>query len=117
MSRKEVEVKERFRPAPAYLRASRHGARYRGYARFYGLYETMRGNKKRFSFSVRVNPRLTNAEKYRYIVIVCNELLNKEIPEHRQGDVFSSFRELLFRTDWFRVRKLIDYKAGVVYER
>jgi hypothetical protein len=116
MSRRE-EVRERFRPAPPYLRASRNRARYREYARFYGLYVNRAGKRNRFSFSVRVNPRLTNAEKYRYYVSVCNALLSEEIPEHRQGDIFDSFRELLWRTNWFRVRRLVEYKAGAVYER
>lgn len=106
-----------FRTVPSSLRRLRYGARYREYARFYGLYINRIGKRKRFSYSVRISPRLSNRRKYRYIVIVCNALLNKEIPEHRQGEVFYSFRELLHETRWVRVRRLLEYHAGVEYER
>ncbi|MEM2111349.1 MAG: hypothetical protein QXX08_05675 [Candidatus Bathyarchaeia archaeon] len=107
----------RFRPVTLALRWLRSGARYREYARFYGSYVTITGKIKRFSFSVKVNPRLNNRVKYRRIVTVCNSLLDKMIPEHKQGDIFNTFAELLYRTRWFRVRRLRNYQAGMVYER
>jgi hypothetical protein len=103
-------------PTPRYLRALRPTVRHREYARFYGLYETMDGKRKRFSFGVKISPKLTNRQLYSLIVATCNNLLDKRIPEHRAGEFFPSFRDL-FRTRWIRVRKLLRYQAGVHYER
>jgi hypothetical protein len=105
-----------FRKVPIYLQAIRPAIRHREYARFYGLYETMDGKRKRFSFGVKISPKLTNRQLYSLIVITCNNLLDKRVPEHRAGEFFPSFRDL-FRTRWIRVRKLLRYQAGVHYER
>ena len=114
---RKTSRRKNFRPAPIALKRTRRGALYRAWARFYGLYKTMIGKKKRFSFSIRISPKLSNQAVHRYIVIVCNALLNKEIPVHRMGDVFHSFRELIHKTEWVEVRKLLNYHAGVIYER
>lgn len=106
----------RYRALPSSLRQMRRGARHREYARFYGLYVSMTGKRKRFSFQVKFNRRLTGKWKYRLIVTTVNALKDEEIPRHRQGEVFTSFGKL-FGTTWVKVRKLIRYEAGVVYER
>lgn len=110
----------KFRPVPLRLKQTRYGARHREFARFYALYLTMTKKRKRASFSVKINPRLSGKQKQRYIIMVINALndeTNPAIPVHRQGDVFSSFPELLEATPWIRIRKLLKYKAGVTYER
>jgi len=105
-----------FRPVPRSLVRLRQRARYREYARFYGNYTSMTGKRKRFSFSVRISPRLSNRAKYEFMVETCNALKDRMVPEHTLGEVFSSFGELLDRTVWFRIRRLRNYKAGVIYE-
>lgn len=110
-------MSKEFRPAPLSLRQLRYGVRYNEYARFYGNYVSMTGKRKRFSFQIRVSPRLSGRQKYRLIVRTCNALLDNTIPQHRQGEVFDNFGDLLKRTKWFRVRKLRQYEAGMVYER
>ena len=110
--------KERkFRPLPSDLRAMRYGARYDVYARVYALYETTTGKRKRASFQVYKNPRMSNKTFGQAIRVVIRNILDKRIPVHKQGEVFSSFNELLRRTKWVRVRKILRYKAGAIYER
>lgn len=109
-------LKRKFRPNP--YRRSRGRVRFEGgLARFYGLYMTNDGRKKRFSFSVR-------AERYRakvlhkLFVVTVNALkYQRKVPEHKAGHVFNSFHELLKGTQWFAVRKILSYKAEMVYER
>ena len=108
-------TRSRLRPHPSHLRISR--GQYKEYARFYGTYRSTTGKTKRFSYAVRVNPRLSRAVKYRLMVVMVNALLNKNVPQHRQGQVFPNFHELLLYTPWFRVRKLLQYKAGMHYVR
>ena len=87
------------------------------YARFYGLYVNKKGETKRFSFQVRINPRYSNKLVGRLVRVVCNMLLDKNIPEHRMGQIFPSFWNLIKNARWIRVEKLLDYKAGVQYVR
>jgi len=105
-----------FRPVPRDLRRLRRRARIREYARFYGNYTSMTGKRKRFSFSIRISPRISNRAKYEFMVETCNALKDKQVPEHTLGEVFSSFGELLDGTVWFRIRRLRNYRAGVIYE-
>jgi len=114
-----VPRRGQLRPAPLSLRRLRRGASHDWYARFYGLYETATGKIKRFSFQVRVGSALKrNRRKLGWLIRTTVRALKDEtVPEHRQGEVFSSFRELIFNTSWFKVRRLLDYKAGVIYER
>lgn len=107
----------KFRPVPLHLKQLRYGAQHSQYARFYGLYQTITGKKKRFSYVVKISQRLSERQVYRLMVVACGALLDSAIPEHKRGQVFSSFGELLRRTRWFRIRKIIRYKAGVIYER
>jgi hypothetical protein len=85
------------------------------YARFYGTYVNRQRKKKRFSFQVRMSPILSGKQKYRKIVTVCSNLLNRLIPVHTDGQVFSSFKELLNRTEWQKVRRLLMYEVNVEY--
>lgn len=106
-----------FRPLPSDLRGLRDRARYSEFARFYGSFDRMNWKIGRFSFQVEMSPWLSNNEKYRLIVTTVNALRDNTIPEHEQGQVFRSFQELFHRTKWVRVRRLRQYKAGMVYER
>lgn len=108
-------TRSRLRPLPPHLRMRR--VLYREYARFYGTYRSMTGKTKRFSFAVKVDPRLSPKAKYEYIVMTCNALLDRYAPQHKQGQIFATFNELLNETPWFRVRKILRYKAGMRYER
>ena len=85
------------------------------YARFYGTYVNRQRKKKRFSFQVRMSPRLSGRQKYRSIAAVCNNLLDEKVPVHEQGEVFLSFTILLKRTEWQRVRRLLTYDVNVIY--
>lgn len=112
--------REKFNPVPARLIRMRYGVPYRGDFRFYGLYQTLDGRRKRASFQVMVSPSMLRRRKGLggLIRATINAIkYQKKMPIHRQGDVFSSFSELLFRTPWVRIRKLLRYKAGVEYER
>ena len=105
-------------PLPIYVKALRGKTRQQDYARFYGLYETiMPRRKKRFSFVVRISPKLSNRQVYKKMVEIQNALLNEKIPKHWRGQIFKSFNELLNKTPWKKVRKIHKYQAGVVYER
>lgn len=106
-----------FRPVPTHLRRMRDNVTYHEWSRFYGTFESFDGKIKRFNFSVRVNPRLSNMLKHRKIVEVVNALKNNNIPVHKQRQIFSSFNELMERTEWIEVKELRDYKAGMRYER
>ena len=111
--------RRKLRPVPSSLRRLRRGARYDWHGRFYGLYETTTGKRKRFSFQVRVGSALKrNRRKLGWLMrMTVRALKDKTVPQHRQGEVFSSFRELIFKTRWFKVRRMLDYRAGVIYER
>jgi hypothetical protein len=111
--------RRKLRQVPSSLRRLRRGASHDWYARFYGLYETATGKIKRFSFQVRIGSALKrNRRKLAWLMrMTVRALKDRTVPEHTQGEVFSSFRELIFKTSWFKVRRLLDYKAGVIYER
>ena len=107
-------------PVPSRLKRMRYGAPYRADLRFYGLVESLTGKRKRVSFQVKVGSTLMRnkrrlGELIRAVVKAIK--YQKTIPVHRQGDVFSSFKELFDRTKWVRIRRLLDYKAGMHYER
>jgi hypothetical protein len=114
-----VEVRK-FRRVPSNLKRMRYGVRPRqGIIRFYGLVTTMEGKKKRISFGVRVRERMLRYRRNLMSLIraTCNNILDKEVPVHKQGDIFSGFGELFEETKWVRVRKVHWYEAGVHYER
>jgi hypothetical protein len=110
-------VKTSFRPVPSSLRATRVFARHREYARFYGSYRSETGKTRRFSFQVKIARSLSNRKKSILIRNVVSNILDRRVPVHKMGQSFSSFRELLRRTTWVRVRRILDYKAGVKYVR
>jgi hypothetical protein len=113
-------MERKFRPVPLRLRQNRYGAPYRGELRFYGLVETLKGNRKHVSFQVHVSPRLlTNRQRLSELIrALCNAIkYQKKIPVHIQRQSFSSFQELFNRTRWVEIKKLLDYKAGMRYER
>lgn len=105
------------RSVPSHYVHGRRRARYREYARFYANYISMTGKKKRASFAVKVEPSLTNRAKHKLMVSVCNNILNKKIPQHVRGQIFHGFYALVRGTPWFGVRKILYYQAGMVYER
>lgn len=105
----------RFRILPGYLRYSRVYSN--NFARFYGLYLSSLGKAYRFSFQVQVAPSMSKERLSQLIRLTVGRLkIMSTIPQHRQGQVFKSFQEL-FKVPWFRVRRLVKYRAGVVYER
>lgn len=107
-----------YRPVPERLRRMRIGVTHRWLARFYGVYESTTGKWGRFSFQVKVSPELSqNRRALAHNIRKTVEALREGyVPEHEQGETFHSFADLnLVR--WFRVRRLRDYEAGVVYGR
>jgi hypothetical protein len=118
--KKKKSKKKKFGTVPSRLTRIRYGAPYRGDLRVYGLVETETGKRKRISFQVKVGSALMkNKQKLMQLIraTVNSIKYQKMIPVHRQGDVFSSFKELFDRTKWVRIRRLLDYKAGMHYER
>jgi hypothetical protein len=113
-----VEVR-RFRRVPSNLKRMRYGVRRAGDLRVYGQVTTMEGKKKRISFRVRISERMMRYRRnlLNLIRATCNNILDKQIPIHKQGEVFSGFGELFEETRWVEVRKVHWYEAGVVYER
>lgn len=113
-----MPIRHKLRPAPSHLRRMRQGATHRWFARFYGNYETMTGKLRRFSFQVKVSPELSqNRKALAYNMrMTCSALLERNVPEHVQGETFHSFRDLTIAR-WFPVRKLRNYEAGVLYGR
>jgi hypothetical protein len=79
----------------------------------------MTGKIKRFSFQVKISPTLSRKRKAlsKLISGTVGGLLDGYVPEHVQGEIFPSFEELLYHTDWFQVRRLRNYEAGVIYAR
>jgi len=107
-----------YRPVPKRLRRMRIGATHRWLARFYGIYESTTAKLGRFSFQVYVSPKLSqNRSALAHNIRMAVEALREGyVPEHEQGEAFHSFRDLMLAR-WFRVRRLRDYEAGVVYGR
>ena len=107
-----------YRPVPERLRRMRIGATHRWFARFYGTYETITGKLGRLSFQVYDSPELRRNRKVLAdnIRMTVEALLERNVPEHEQGETFHSFRDLMLAR-WFRVRRLRDYEAGVLYGR
>jgi hypothetical protein len=108
----------RLRPVPEHLRRMRIGATHRWFARFYGTYESITGKLGRLSFQVRVSPELSHNRRAlaSNIRMTCEALLEGNVPEHEQGETFHSFTDLRL-VRWFRVRRLRNYEAGVLYGR
>jgi hypothetical protein len=107
-----------YRPVPERLRRMRIGATHRWFARFYGNYETITGHLRRFSFQVRISSELSQDRRAlaNYMRMICGALLERNVPEHVQGETFHSFRDLMLAR-WFRVRRVRNYEAGVAYGR
>lgn len=104
----------KFRPLPTSLRKRRVTPI--DHARFYGNYTTKIGKIKRFSFQIKIPHYLSGKQTYRIMKFTCQKLLyEKSIPFDKQGKTYT-FGELMQRTPWIRVRKIRDYKAGMVYE-
>lgn len=87
----------------------------RDYARFYGNYVEKFGKIKRFSFQMRIDLSKSGKLVYLQVKSICGRLLQNQIPLHKQGQVFHSFRELVFRTPWIKVRKVRNYEVGMSY--
>jgi len=87
------------------------------YANFYGAYITKSGRKKRFSFKVKVDPNKNHIVMYKLMQHTCNKLKNNQIPPVPNGYIFDDFGDLLVATPWMRVKKILPYKAGMLYER
>jgi hypothetical protein len=117
---KKKSSKKKYRKAPSRFMRMRYGVPRRGDLRVYGLIKTMTGKTKRISFQVKIGSGLMRNKRKlsRLIRTVVNAIkYQKKVPVHRQGDVFSSFKELFDRTKWVKIRRLLDYKAGVIYAR
>jgi hypothetical protein len=104
---------QKFRPLPTRLRRLRLVTPVT-YARFYGKYVTSVGKTKRFSFQVRMDPGTGGFAQYSTVRNICGNLLRNEIPLHKPGQIFS-LAELLHRTKWVRVRRIVEYKVGMRY--
>ena len=87
------------------------------FVRAYGNYVTKQGKNKRFSFQVKIREGKNRNVLYSSIKHMCGKLKHNEIPLHKKGEVFDDFGDLLIATPWIKVRKIRQYKAGVVYER
>lgn len=66
---------------------------------------------------MKMSSKLSNRDKYKLIRDVVLTIKDRKLPEHKMGQRFSSFKELLRRTPWFRVRKILNYEAGIKYVR
>lgn len=111
--------KRQFRPVPEDLKRVRYGVMGDSawYARFYGIAQSLTGKMLRVGFQVNIGSKLKQDRKALASMIrETVEELHYSVPEHVQGQVFSSFGEL-FDTNWARIRRLMRYEAGVSYER
>ena len=91
--------------------------RVESYARFYGLYKNKKGEVKRMGFYVKINPRYSNRLVGALMRAVCKNLIANRIPEHRLGQTFRSFTDLMLNTRWITIKRLLQYEAGVRYVR
>jgi len=103
-----------FRPLPLGLRQARPPEQ-RDYARFYGNFLNQFGKIKLFSFQLRIDRSKGGKLACFQVRTICGKLLQNQIPVHKQGQVFRSLGELLFRTQWIRVRKVRNYEVGMSY--
>jgi hypothetical protein len=108
-----------FRPLPENLRRLRYGelGERKALARFYALFIEMNGLPRRASFSVKVKRGISNAALAFLIRATVQRFKECYVPEHVQGEVMSDFLYDLFNRPWRKVRRVEDYKAGVVYVR
>jgi hypothetical protein len=103
----------KFRPLPISLRKRRVTPVER--AKFYGNYTTKTGQIKRFSFEIIMPEYINGKTINRMIRLTCQKIKYfKLIPLAKQGQKFT-FGELHQRTPWIKVRKIREYKAGMVY--
>jgi hypothetical protein len=104
----------KFRPLPTNLRQRR--TLIESYGRFYYNYFTNQGRIKRGSFQAKFPQNTSGRNKNRLMRFIVGKLLyEKMVPVLRQGQIVT-VGELLQRTSWIRVRRVRNYKAGVVYE-
>ena len=106
----------KLRPLPLNLR-KRQKVTPTNYVRSYGTYTTKQGKIKRFSYQIKVKVEKNRTVLFKSIKRMCAKLLHNEVPLHKQGEVFEDFGVLLIRTPWIKVRKVRNYKAGVIYAR
>lgn len=83
------------------------------YARFYGKFITTTGMLRRFSFQVKLDAGLSGQKMYKIVREIVSALLLNKIPRHRPGEVFSVSE--LEQARWVVVRKVLQYKVGMVY--
>jgi hypothetical protein len=103
-----------FRPLPLGIRGVRqHGT---DYARFYGMVRTKNDKRKVLSFSVKINQKLSNKTKGKLIASVCGHFKDRRVPIHKKGQMFPSFKTLLYKTNWIKVKRIENYEAGVEYD-
>lgn len=87
-------------------------------ARFYADYIDQFGYKRRISFGIKVGKKMPNRALAFLIREVIHEMKHEDrVPAVADGEVLSSFVYDLFNRPWRRIRRLRDYKAGVVYAR
>lgn len=117
--RESVRIERRipkFRPLPTNLRKRR--VTHVDYARFYGNYTTKTGKIKRFSFQIKMPDYLSGKVMHKMIRLTVEKIHSFNlIPYYEKGQNTFTFGELMQRTQWIKVRKVRDYKAGMVYER
>lgn len=110
----------KFKPLPTKLINARDALRnyfasIKTYARFYGDYlELFTGKRRRFSFQVFLDSGFSGAEKYELVSSICDRLLNKKVPIHEPGQIFT-YHELLHHTPWTPVRRLLQYEVWMRY--
>lgn len=107
----------RFRPLPENLRRLRGVSEGRKVARFYALYTDLFGRTRRVSFGVKVNKRIPNRALAFLIRNTLREMKDGRIPSVSQGEVLNDFVYDLYTRNWEKSRRLLDYRAGVVYAR
>jgi hypothetical protein len=116
--RSERKYRNRLPPLPENLRRLRESVgEGKKVARFYALYTDLFGNTRRVSFGVKVNKRIPNRALAFLIRTTVGEMKNNRIPEVASGEVLSDFVHDLYTRNWEKSRRLLDYKAGVVYAR
>lgn len=108
----------RYRELPENLRQLRQGVgEGKRVARLYALYIDRFGYTRRVSFGVKVNKRIPNRGLAFLIRNTVREMKEGRIPDVGKGEVLTDFVYDLYTRNWENVRRLLDYKAGVVYAR
>jgi len=104
-----------YRPVPIDLRRRRRIAP--DYANAYVQYRAKTGVIKRSSFKVAVDPNKHHMVMHKLIRHLCNKIKNNQIPIVPNGYKFDDFGDLFIATPWMRVRKILVYRVGMVYEK